>query len=304
MQRCAGGNSMRAMSTASDRSQPRVGLRSIALPVEHGGWGFTLEPVLLGLLVAYSAAAWELSVAAVAVFLARRPFKLVLTDLRRRRWLRRTSLAAAFAAGYGVVAVLGLVGALVTAPSRFLMAYAVAAPFVAVALVADANSRSRDLVAELAGSIAMGSTAAAIALADGWPVADAFGLWLVLAGRAVATIALVRGQIRRVHAKTGPIGSYPRHPGSDGDDGGAGCGRRSRSLAGGAGDGGNLAARSDLAATSRGRGAGGRLDADGHGSCRGGTYCSWCSGGLVISSRTSAPDTRCAAHTPGTVSIG
>ncbi len=200
---------MRAMSTASDRSQPRVGLRSIALPVEHGGWGFTLEPVLLGLLVAYSAAAWELSVAAVAVFLARRPFKLVLTDLRRRRWLRRTSLAAAFAAGYGVVAVLGLVGALVTAPSRFLMAYAVAAPFVAVALVADANSRSRDLVAELAGSIAMGSTAAAIALADGWPVADAFGLWLVLAGRAVATIALVRGQIRRVHAK--PVRSGAIH---------------------------------------------------------------------------------------------
>ncbi len=202
---------MPAMSTASPGSTPgpRVSIRSIALPVEHGGWGFTLEPILLGLLVAYSPAAWELSVAALAVFLARRPFRLLTTDLVRRRWLRRTSVAASFAVGYGLVALLGLVGALVTAPSRFLLAYAVAAPFAAVALVADANSRSRTLVAELAGSIAMGSTAAAIALADGWAVDEAFGLWLVLAGRAVATVALVRGQIRRVHEK--PVGSAAIH---------------------------------------------------------------------------------------------
>ncbi|MDJ0953195.1 MAG: YwiC-like family protein [Acidimicrobiia bacterium] len=191
------------MSTASQRSTPtsRVSIRSIALPTEHGGWGFTLEPILLGLLVAYSAAAWELSVAALAVFLARRPFRLLMTDLVRRRWLRRTSVAASFAFGYGLLALLGLVGALVTAPSRFLLAYVAAAPFAAVALVADTKSKSRTLVAELAGSIAMGATATAIALADWWAVGEAFGLWLVLAGRAVATIALVRGQIRRVHDK-------------------------------------------------------------------------------------------------------
>ena len=122
---------MPAMSTASQRSTPtpRVSIRSIALPTEHGGWGFTLEPILLGLLVAYSAAAWELSVAALAVFLARRPFRLLMTDLVRRRWLRRTSVAASFAFGYGLLALLGLVGALVTAPSRFLLAYVAAAPF-------------------------------------------------------------------------------------------------------------------------------------------------------------------------------
>ena len=50
----------------------RVRIRSIALPTEHGGWGFTLEPILLGLLVAPSAAAWEISAAALGIFLARR----------------------------------------------------------------------------------------------------------------------------------------------------------------------------------------------------------------------------------------
>ena len=189
---------------SQDIRSPRPSLRSIALPVEHGGWGFTLEPVLLGLLVAYSPAAWELSIAALAVFLARRPFKLFATDLVRRRWLARTTVAASFAALYGALALAGLIGALVTADARFLVAYAVAVPFAAVALYNDSQSKSRTIVAELAGSMAMGSTVAAIALADGWGWVDAFGLWFVLVARGTTAISLVRGQIRRVHEK--PVG--------------------------------------------------------------------------------------------------
>ncbi|MCZ7661545.1 MAG: YwiC-like family protein [Thermoleophilia bacterium] len=30
----------------------RSRLRDVVVPTEHGGWGFTLEPMLLGLLVA------------------------------------------------------------------------------------------------------------------------------------------------------------------------------------------------------------------------------------------------------------
>lgn len=179
-------------------------MRSIALPVEHGGWGFTLEPVLLGLLVAVSPAAWELSAAALGVFLARRPFKLFLTDVVRHRWLPRTTIAISFALFYGSLALAGLVGALVSANSRFLIAYAVATPFALIALRADAKSQSRQLIAELAGSIAMGSTVTAIALADGWAMSEAFGLWAILVARGITTISLVRGQIRRVHDK--PIG--------------------------------------------------------------------------------------------------
>ena len=47
----------------------------------------------------------------------------------------------------------------------------------------------------------MGATASMIALADGWEAGVAFGLWLVLAARAVATVVLVRAQIRRVHGR-------------------------------------------------------------------------------------------------------
>ncbi|HDL49896.1 MAG TPA: prenyltransferase, partial [Actinobacteria bacterium] len=46
---------------------PSVRLRSVAMPTEHGGWGFTLEPIILGLLVAPSPAGWEIAAAALGV---------------------------------------------------------------------------------------------------------------------------------------------------------------------------------------------------------------------------------------------
>lgn len=180
---------------------PRVSIRSIALPTEHGGWGFTLEPILLGLLVAPSASAWELSAAALGIFLARRPVKILSTDLVRGRWLARSKIALIFALIYGGFALAGAIGALFTTEGPFWIPVIVALPFALLALRADAHSKNRALIAELSGSIAMGATVAAIAIAGGWDLAPAFGLWLVLAARDVAAISLVRGQVRRVHDK-------------------------------------------------------------------------------------------------------
>lgn len=173
-------------------------IRSVALPTEHGGWGFTIEPVILGLLAAQSATGWELGVAAVAVLLARRPVKLVGTDLVRRRWLPRSRTALAFATLYGSIAVAAVVGAFVTESGPFWWAYVAATPLALYALRADAHSRNRTLLAETAGAVAMGSTAAAIGLGAGMALPEAFGLWLVLAARDVAGIVLARSQVRRL----------------------------------------------------------------------------------------------------------
>ena len=42
---------------------PSVRLKAIALPPEHGAWGFLLEPIVLGLLVAPSLAVFLTPVA-------------------------------------------------------------------------------------------------------------------------------------------------------------------------------------------------------------------------------------------------
>ena len=174
-----------------------VRLRSIGLPTEHGGWGFTLEPILLGLLVAPTWAGLGLAVATLAVFLARRPVKLVATDLVRKRRVPRTRVAGWFAVGYGALALGGLTVAIAFAEGPFWWPLLAALPLAAVSLKADAQSRSRGLLPELAGGIAMGSAAAAIALAADWDWAAAFGLWLVLAARSYAAIILARAQVRR-----------------------------------------------------------------------------------------------------------
>ena len=174
-----------------------AGLRSIALPTEHGGWGFTLEPILLGLLVAPTWAGLGLAIATTAVFLARRPVKLVSTDLVRKRWVPRSRIALWFALGYGALSLAGLGVTISTAAGPFWWPLVAAAPLAAVSVQADAQSRNRGLIPELAGGIAMGSAAAAIAMAADWDWVAAFGLWLVLAARSYAAIILARAQVRR-----------------------------------------------------------------------------------------------------------
>lgn len=188
------------MAASNDlRRGKRPPFRSVAFPTEHGGWGFTLEPILLGLLVVPGTTTGALAVAALAVFLARRPFKMVATDVMRRRWLPRSTTAAIVAGTYAAIAVAGVVGSIVTAHAPFWVAFVVAAPLAGIALYGDARSRSRTLTAELTGAAAMGSTVAAMALAHGWESLPSFGLWLVLIARGIAAIVLVRGQVRRLH---------------------------------------------------------------------------------------------------------
>ncbi len=188
-------------------------LRAVALPTEHGGWGFTLEPVLLGLAVAPSRAGAGLAAAALAVFLARRPLRLLLADLRSHRFLSRTRTAAGVLAACLVVAGAGLTVATRLATGPFWWALAAALPATAGQVGADLTRRSREFLAEAAGAVAMGAAAPAIALAAGWEAAPAFGLWAVLAGRALPSILLVRAQIRR--GKGEPAGAAATHAAHD-----------------------------------------------------------------------------------------
>jgi hypothetical protein len=171
--------------------------RTVALPREHGGWGLIAEPALLGLLVAPSWAGVALGLAGLLAFLARQPLRLYLVDRTRSRSLPRTALAAEVAfVELTLVALLGVV-AWTRAGPTWLAAVGVAAPLIAVQLWFDARSRSRRLAPELAGGVAAGAFAAAVALAGGAGAALAAGLWLVLAGRSIAAIPFVRVQIAR-----------------------------------------------------------------------------------------------------------
>ena len=179
----------------------RTRLRAVAVPSEHGGWGLTAEPGLLGLLVAPGPAGLALAFGALVAFLARTPLKLALVDRRRGRALERTTLARRVAVlELGLLAV--LVGvAVATADALFWAPLVLAVPLIAVEAWFDVRSRSRRLVPEVAGAVAVCSVVAMIVLADGGSAALAAGLWLVLAARVVTSIPHVRDRIAELHSR-------------------------------------------------------------------------------------------------------
>lgn len=196
-----------AAMTERPQVEQRPMWRAVAMPTEHGGWGLTLEPVLLGLLVAFSWSGLAIGLAAFLAFLVRTPLKLALVDRRRGRSLPRTRLATRVAAAELVaVGALGLV-ALRSAGADWLVPVLIAVPLVALELWFDIRSRGRRLAPELAGSIGITSVVAAITVAGGGGWKLAIAAWLLLAARAVASIPFVRTQIARTRRGTIPLGA-------------------------------------------------------------------------------------------------
>ena len=170
-------------------------LRTVALPAEHGSWGLTTEPILLGLLAAPSWAGAVLAGAAFGLFLVRWPLKVLGISWRQRR-PERIRLAAQFVVLYGTIATVCLIVSVALAGWEPLAPLVAALPFAAVFVVYDAKNQSRSWQAELAGPVGFSAVATTIALAAGWPAGPAAALWGALVARSVPAVLFVRARIR------------------------------------------------------------------------------------------------------------
>lgn len=181
--------------------------RTVAVPREHGGWGLTLEPVLLGLLIAPSMVGVVLGVGAFIAFLVRTPLKLGVIDWHRKRRLERSRLAMKFAIGESIVLAAIATTVLFTTGWSWLAPVVIAVPLVGVEFWFDVRSRGRRLAPELCGSVGIASVVAVIVLAGERSVSLAVGAWLVLSARVVGSIPFVRVQIARLRRENASIGS-------------------------------------------------------------------------------------------------
>lgn len=188
----------------ADAPHERALWRSVAIPTEHGGWGLTIEPAVLGVWIEPSLAGVALGLMGLVAFVLRTPLKMVLVDTKRNRWMERTSLALRIAAVEAALLVALVVVAFVSADHPFWIPLAMAAPLMGIELWFGMNSRSRRLLPEMAGTVGIGSVAAAIVLAGGGSAAVAAGVWLVIVARAAASIPFSRLQIRRMKGHDDP----------------------------------------------------------------------------------------------------
>lgn len=181
--------------------------RAVALPAEHGGWALIIEPIVLGLLVAPSMIGFFIALGSLACFLTRHPLKVAVSDRRKGRVLRRTSLADRFALLYITFAVVFFAIPIMSAERGFLLPLLIAGPLVLIQLSYDALGHSRELIPEIVGAIAVGSISTAIALAGGWSRPTAYALWIIVACRHVPTILYLRVLLRRRREKQGAKGN-------------------------------------------------------------------------------------------------
>jgi len=176
-----------------------VSIRPLALPAEHGGWGFVLEPVALALLVAPSWAGLAIGIAVVAAFLARHPLRLAAGDWMRRRRFPRTIVCEQLVLIYTAAMIVAIAIATTLTSARILLPFAVAAPLGLAQFAWEVRKRGRALTPEILGAAAAGATAAAIALAGGRTMTLASTLWLLTMLRSIPTIVFVRAVLKRGH---------------------------------------------------------------------------------------------------------
>ncbi|MCB9450121.1 MAG: YwiC-like family protein [Anaerolineaceae bacterium] len=186
---------------------PQIKLKTVALPAEHGGWGFLFEPILLGLLVAPSWAGLLIGLGMFAMFLTRHPLKMTVNDRKRGKRYARTALAERFVLVYGVAIVFFLALALALSRIEVFTPLALAFPLMLIQLFYDLTNRSRSVLPELAGPVGLAAASSSIALAGGWSLAAALPLWVIIAARAVPSVLYVRARLRLEHGK--PTSSWP-----------------------------------------------------------------------------------------------
>jgi hypothetical protein len=176
-------------------------LKAIALPTEHGGWGFLVEPQLLGLLLAPSWKGLSFAMAMLALFLLHQPLKIAVKDRLKGIRTNRSLWAEGIALVYGLVAIVFLLPLLWTGTADFYLLLGMMFPFILVQAVYDFRSKSRELLPELSGAIALALSASAIVSLANWELLPALALWALLIARTVPAILFVRALLRKQKAK-------------------------------------------------------------------------------------------------------
>lgn len=191
----------------------RKSIRSVALPAEHGGWSFWLEPILLAMLAAASDTGVALVILSFASFLMRQPLKIALMDLRKKKLYLRTRLGVGFAGLYGLIALLALFASLAGGGLEVLLPLIPAYMIAMIQVwVFDVRGNSRHWFPEVMGTIVMSAFAISIALAGGWSLITAATLAGIIIARTIPTIFYVRARLRQIkHGNANPQVTYGLH---------------------------------------------------------------------------------------------
>lgn len=174
----------------------KVRIRGVALPNEHGSWGILGEPLLVAIAVAPSINGMAVMLVFVGAFLARQPLKVFLADRFAGRDLPRTRAALNYLCLFSATCFLGIAGVTAFGHPDNYVAAALIVPFGVYQVYSDVGQKSRQLIPEMIGTLAISSSALFIALAGGWTAATAVSLWGIMCARLIPSVIYVRNRLR------------------------------------------------------------------------------------------------------------
>jgi len=179
-----------------ERSAIEIKPRRIALPSEHGSWGFLSEPIVAALAIGFSVPGLMIAIMTIGAFLARQPLRTLIIDRLGRKNNDLARVAIRFLVIFGLIALIGFAAAIFLVGAWPLAPFAVIMPLAAVQIYFDGSRKSRGLLPELLGAVSISSAAPAIMLAGGSTVFAAVSLWLIMIARLIPSIIYVRNRLR------------------------------------------------------------------------------------------------------------
>jgi len=166
--------------------------RHVALPPDHGSWGFLATPLLIGLFAGgrWTTVSVYLVVAALAAFLIRQPITIAIKVLSERRAREDLDAAVFWTAAYAAIALLHVLG-LVLRGFGYVLSLAVpGVPIFAWHLyLVSRRAERRQLAVQVVGAGALALAApAAMWVGAGWPDPAGWLLWLLVWAESAAAI--------------------------------------------------------------------------------------------------------------------
>lgn len=174
----------------------KVKLKGVALPNEHGAWGFLFEPLVASFAVLPFISSLWIALLVIGAFLIRQPLKVVLINWQSKNRLPQATLATNSLILYEIIFLIGLFGCLFFVNPISFIPFLVVSPFAVYQIYCDYSRQSRQLLPELTGAIAISSSAAVMALAGGWSVSSSLALWGIFIARLIPSILYIRNRLR------------------------------------------------------------------------------------------------------------
>ena len=171
-------------------------IKQSAFPPEHGSWGLTLEPLVLGLLISYSTGGLFLALASFFFFLAHQPVRMFFA---KNPEIKKASFV--FALLYLSVAVVCLVIAFNNSAFPDFIPFLVALFLMSVFFIYELTVSKNEFGARLIAPVSIDFIALSIVLIGGMEFTNAFAFLLIIASRSVQSSFYIHELLKKFKQK-------------------------------------------------------------------------------------------------------